>query len=319
MEPDFAESESWGMGTVITHRVFGSRREEAVRAAVEETGRLERRLSRFLPDSDIGRLNAAAGRSAVVVGEETFEILLAARRFSECSRGAFDVTVCPLVALWDVLHRRSAPPDKKEIQKLLGLVGSASLVLDAAGRTACLSKPGQAVDLGGIGKGYAADKVTCIFKAFGIESAFTNFGGNVAALGYKPDGTPWRVGITHPRQSGALIGAVAVAGRSVVTSGDYQRFFIASDGRRYHHLLDPRTGYPAGNGFVSATVVAESSMTADALSTALFVLGPEEGLKVLASYPGAEAVTVDADMTVRVTRGLRDAFTPNHGVRVDLI
>jgi FAD:protein FMN transferase len=316
MAPEFAETESWGMGTVIFHRVYGPSPSEVLRATGEETARLERLLSRFLPDSDVGRLNAAAGREPVGISEETADVLSLALELSERSRGAFDATVAPLVDLWRVLERGSSPPSRAEIRKFLPLVDHRGLLLDAVQKTAGLRRKGQAVDLGGIGKGYAADRIADVFKRCGVTSAFTNFGGNVAALGAKPDGSTWRVGIRHPRKSGELIGAVFVTDASVVTSGDDQRFFVASDGRRYHHILDPRTGYPSESGLASATVVAESSVLADGLSTALFVLGADKGLQVLKFYPGAEAVLAGMDMTVTVTGGLAEAFTPADGVKI---
>jgi thiamine biosynthesis lipoprotein len=319
LENEFAESESLGMGTVVSHRAWGASREAALRAAAEETERLEKLLSRFLPGSDIGRLNGAAGLGPVAIAAETMEVLTRAVEFSERSRGAFDVTVCPLVDLWNVLNRTSAPADSREIRRTLPLVDYRSLVLDPVRGTAALTKRGQSADLGGIGKGYAADRITGIFRAHGITSAYTNFGGNVAALGNRPDGAPWRVGIRHPRKSGELIGAVSVSDKSVVTSGDYQRFFVASDGRRYHHILDPRTGYPSKSGLVSATVVSGCSLEADALSTVLFVLGLEKGLEIMRRYPGSDAVLIDEMLTVFITEGLAGAFEAPEGVRAEIL
>ena len=319
MEPEFIQSERYGMGTVVTHRVFGTRRGEALRAAEEETARLERVLSRFLPDSDVSRVNASAGREPAAVGDETLEVLSLARKFSECCSGAFDVTVAPLVSLWRDRRGTLKPPDTSEIRKALPLVDYSALALDPVRRTAGLRKKGQSLDLGGVGKGYASDKILDVFKNHGITSAFTNFGGNVSALGTKPDGSPWRVGIRHPRRSGALIGAVEVADRSVVTSGDDQRYFVASDGKRYHHILDPRTGYPSESGLISVTVVMESAAAADALSTALFVLGLNKGLAVLKTCPGAEAVLAGTNCEVYITEGLAGAFTAADGVRARII
>ena len=319
MVREAAEAATACMGTVVTHRVYGAHAEVALRAAGAETLRLEGLLSRFLPDSDISRVAAAAGREVVSISDETFEVLSLSCDIARLSHGAFDPTVAPLVSLWHVLSRTTAPPDKFEIRKVLRLVDYAGLTLDPVRKTAALRKKGQSLDLGGIGKGYASDRIVDVFRRHGVTSAFTNFGGNVATLGTKPDGSPWRVGIRHPRRSGALAGVLDIADRAVVTSGDDQRYFIGADGRRYHHLLDPRTGYPSESGLLSATVVAGSAAEADALSTALFVAGAEKGLKVLKYFPGAGAVLIGDDLTVAVTSGLLGAFKAEDGLAVRTI
>ena len=172
--------------------------------------------------------------------------------------------------------------------------------------------------MGGIGKGFASDRFMEIFQEYGVVSAFSNIGGNVSTLGSKPDGSPWRVGIRHPRLNG-LIGAVEVTGKAVVTSGDYERYFFGKDGRRFHHILNPITGYPAESGLLSATVVAKSAVTADALSTAVFIAGIGKGLALLEKYPMADAVLVDEKLRVYVTQGLRRNFQASNGTNVKYI
>ncbi|MEM5771067.1 MAG: FAD:protein FMN transferase, partial [Bacillota bacterium] len=178
--------------------------------------------------------------------------------------------------------------------------------------------PGQSVDLGGIGKGFASDPFMTIFQDYGITSAFSNIGGNVSTLGNKPDGLPWRVGIRHPRQEG-LMGAVAVTGKAVVTSGDYERFFIDKLGRRFHHILNPLTGCPAESGLISTTIIADSAMTADALSTAVFVAGLERGLELIRKHLGVQALLTDDQLRVYATRGLYQSFQPAEGLAVTYI
>jgi thiamine biosynthesis lipoprotein len=254
-----------------------------------------------------------------MINGETFEVLLKAYDYAKCTGGAFDVTVGPLVMLWNVLNRTYAPPSESEIKSVLPAVGYAGLILNGRIKSAALERTGQSVDLGGIGKGYAADKVIGIFKKFGVTSAYTNYGGNVATIGTKPDGSPWHVGIQHPRQTDGLIGVISVAGKSVVTSGDYQRCFMARDGKRYHHIIDPRTGYPAENGLIGVTVVADSSTKADALSTAVFVLGLEKGLQILKAFPGTEAILISADMSVSLTEGLKECFFTTEDITINTI
>jgi thiamine biosynthesis lipoprotein len=308
-----------GMSTLMTHRAYGEHAEEALRAVRGEAERLESLMSRFIAESDIGRLNGSAGVRKEALSEETCAVLARAAALSGRSGGLFDVTIGPLVDLWRGGRDAGEPPSEECIRRALALVGYDGIELYPQESAAMLMRPGMSVDLGGIGKGYAADRFLGVFQEYGVESAFTNIGGNVAALGGKPGGAPWRVGIQHPRREGALIGAVSVAGRSVVTSGDYQRFFTGRDGRRYHHILDPRTGRPAESGLVSATVVAGSSMDADALSTAVFAAGRERGSGLLKGFAGAEAVLIDRDLRVYVTEGLKDSFQPAEGISAEVL
>ncbi|MGE5612926.1 MAG: FAD:protein FMN transferase [Bacillota bacterium] len=307
-----AEAAHSGMGTEMIHKAFGRYPANALRAVKNETERLECMLSRFQPGSDISRINRSAGIKREKISPETCDILSRALKCSAASQGFFDVTVGPLVDLWDYKHA-SEPPENSRIKAVLPLVDYTGLELDAAAKTAGLKNPGQHIDLGGIGKGFAGDRFMEIFKKYGVASAFSNIGGNVSTLGSKPDGSPWRVGIRHPRLNG-LIGMVEVTGKAVVTSGDYERYFFNKEGRRFHHILNPATGYPAESGLVSVTVVADSAMIADALSTAMFVAGLERGLALREKYPCTEAVLVNTKMQVYVTRGLRNCFRTAGGI-----
>ncbi len=317
-ENSTVQSTSFGMGTEMTHKAFGSHAEEALQAVADEAKRLESLLSRFLPESEIGRINGSAGMENERLSCETYEVLSRAAAFSNTSRGLFDVTIGPLADLWDYKNA-SVVPEEARIRQVLPLVNYRDLVLDPRENTAGLRNPGQSIDLGGIGKGFASDRFMEICAEYGVASAFTNIGGNVSTLGSKPDGSPWRVGIRHPRQDGRLLGAIAVTGKAVVTSGDYERYFIDREGKRRHHLLDPTTGYPAESGLISVTVVADSAMTADALSTILFVAGMERGLELLRSFPQTEAVLVDTGLRVWVTRDLKRCFQSAAGINIRML
>jgi thiamine biosynthesis lipoprotein len=292
-----------GMGTGIGLEAFGPNAREALEAAGREAKRLEGLFSRFLAGSDVWRLNHAAGGARVSVSPETFSVLRRAREFSRATGGCFDVTVAPLSSLWD--YRRAAVPEEDEVERARRLTDWRALELRSLRRSARL-RPGQAVDLGGIAKGFAGDALMGVFRRHGVRSALVNFGGGVSALGARPDGAPWRVGVRHPREGG-LAGALWVTECAVVTSGDYERCFFAG-GRRYHHLIDPRTGYPADSGLISVTVVADSGITADALSTAAFIAGPDEGLRLIGRVKGAGAVLIDGRMRAFVTRNLAERF-----------
>ena len=307
------------MGTVMTHKAFGPGAEDCLAAVCTEVDRLEKALSRFLPDSDISRINRSAGMQCQVVSADTYEVLAEAMRFSRACQGCFDVTIGPLVGLWQRNTEAGMPPDASSIRQVLPLVNDQDLLLDPRQRTAGLRKVGQSVDLGGIGKGFAGDRIVRIYRQCGIASAYSNLGGNVVTVGARPDGSPWHIGIQHPRHENALIGAVSVMNQTVVTSGDYQRCFTDGRGKRHHHILDPTTGYPAESGLISVSIVANRSLAADALSTIVFVAGLEKGLGFLRGLTQTEAVLVDSGLNVYVTQGLRARFRAAEGVAVKIL
>jgi FAD:protein FMN transferase len=313
-----AQSVRFGMGTGMTHTAYGSYAKDSLQAVEEEAARLENMLSCFLPESDISRINRSAGIQPVQVSLETFELLTQSCQFSEECQGLFDVTVGPLVRLWDY-KSSSVVPDEYAIRQTMALVNYKELILDPKERTAALRRTGQSIDLGAIGKGYAGDKLLKIFRKFCITTACSNIGGNVAVLGKKPDGSPWRVGIRHPRKENSLIGAVAVADKAVVTSGDYQRFFLDRNGQRRHHILNPQTGYPSESGLISVTVVADHATDADAMSTIIFAAGLQKGAEILKRRPGAGAVLIDTDLRLFVTTDLKDCFQAEKGVKAEIL
>ena len=306
------------MGTLMDHRAAGMDAEAALDEVEREIARLERLLSRFDPASEISRVNAAAGRGPQPVSPDTFEILTIARRCAARTRGRYDPTAGPLAALWRAASL-PAPPDRATLLRARALVNWRDLLLDAHRGTAALRRPGQSLDLGGIGKGYAADRLRALYARRGIVSACSSLGGNVLAVGERPGGGPWRVGIQHPRAVGELIGAIEIVDGTVVTSGDYRRYATTPDGRRHHHIVDPRTGQPAESGLAGVTVVGECSTEADALATALFVAGRRRAARMLAGYPGAEAVLVERTLDIWITPGLLGRFLPAAGGTVRLL
>ncbi|HWT76425.1 MAG TPA: FAD:protein FMN transferase [Mobilitalea sp.] len=308
------ETAHTGMGTEMAHKAYGRYAMTALQAVEKEAQRLEHLLSRYHPESDVSRINRSAGIKHKKISSETNEILLHAMECSIKSRGLFDITIGPLADLWDYKHALE-PPAKNKIEQLLTLINYNDVELDTVKKTAKLKKSGQSIDLGGIGKGFASDRFMEIFQEYGVESAFSNIGGNVSTLGNKADGSPWIVGIRHPRLN-ELLGAVAVTGKAVVTSGDYERYFFDKEGNRFHHILNPITGYPAESGLVSVSIVADSAMTADALSTAVFVAGLEKGLALIEKYSNTEAILVDEKLRVYVTQGLRQSFRASDEINV---
>lgn len=254
-------------------------------------------------ESELSAVNRVAGERAVPVSAELFSVLQTALSVAELTGGAFDPTIAPLVTAWGINTPHAHVPSPKEINGAKSLVNYHYCVLSEKDTSVFLAQKSMALDLGGIAKGYAADELIRILRAHHVKRAVIDLGGNIYVFGEKSDGTPWNVGVKNPQAplaDPAL--ALAVSENSVVTSGVYERFF-EQDGIRYHHILDAQTGYPAATGVLSVTVVHQSSMLADAFSTALFVLGQEKGLS-FAEQLGISAVFIDENQNVTATSDL---------------
>ena len=305
------------MGTVMAHKAFGEGAELCLAAICGEIDTLEMLMSRFIPESEISRINGSSGLGeATPVSRLVLDILIQSKELSQRCGGLFDVTIGPLVELWGRSKQTGALPTSESIDLTLPLVNYQDLLLDPYQQTARLKTPGQAIDLGGIGKGFAGDRVMEIFREFGITSAYSNIGGNVVVIGAKPDGSLWQIGVQHPRRPQEVISALAVTDKAVVTSGDYQRSYIASEDFKYHHILDPRIGFPATSDLVSVTTIAENAVIADVLSTTLFIAGEEGAMAILRGFPGVEAVLINRELEVLITSGLNGCFHPQTNIRI---
>lgn len=246
-------------------------------------------LSRTKEGSDVWNINNSGGQP-VNVSDGTAWLLQKATDYSRLSDGAFDCTIAPLVSLWNIRDNTGQVPSDTQIREALSLVSYENIAVD--GNTVTLKNPGASIDLGGIAKGYIADKIKELLVAEGTTSALINLGGNVYALGSKPDGSPYNIGIQKPfAEEGTPITSVKISGQSLVTSGIYERYF-EKDGKIYHHLLDPHTGYPGSSGLYSVTILSENSVDGDALSTACFILGEEKGMELIESLDGIEAMFI---------------------------
>ena len=234
------------------------------------------------------------------ISDETDELLHSALTISERTGGAFDPTVYPLVRLWGFTEATQRVPSQDELQAALSHVGIENI--DAQDGFAEL-KNGAQLDFGGIAKGYAAERCSSILQASGVEAALLALGGNVQTVGSKPDGTPWAIGIADPAQPEQSLATLRFTGSlALVTSGGYQRYF-EKDGVRYHHILDPKTGMPAQSGLASVTVLAQSGTLADALSTALFVMGLDKATKFWRASDDFEAVFIMDNGEIYATAG----------------
>jgi len=271
--------------------------------AFNEARNLEKVLSRFISSSDVDRINRNAGIEPVEVDPVTFHVVEKAIHFSEISEGSFDVTVAPLLELWGFGTGEHSVPTEEEIKEVLPLVDYKKIEIEEDNLTVFLQEEGMAIDLGGIAKGYIVDHTIEYLERQGAESAFVD-AGDIRVLGERPDETPWKIGVRHPRQREDLIAVIPVSDESIDTSGDYERFFI-EDGKRYHHIIDPHTGKPTRE-MLSVTVVSPDCVAADTLSTAAFVLGPEKGLELLEELPEVEGLLFDVNEELYITSGLKD-------------
>jgi thiamine biosynthesis lipoprotein len=304
------------LGTVCSVNLYEGGNAKLYSRIFSRIREIDRGMSARLEDSEVARINQNAGIAPVKVSAELIETLAQALYYAELSGGAFDPTVGPLVSLWGIGTENERVPDETEIADALALVGWQDLIIDRERETAFLKRPGMALDLGAIAKGYAADEAARLSKEGGAARGIFDLGGNILALGSRSGGggkkeaaTPWRIGVQDPlNDRGSYIGVLLVHEKSVVTSGVYERYFEA-EGVRYHHILSTRDGRPVHNGLNSVTVVTERSIDADALSTAVFALGYEKGSALIENLAGAGAVFVFEDRGVKLTHGLSENFT----------
>lgn len=304
------EVATYSMGSIVQQTVYGSDREDAAKEAANEIAVLEDGISWRKENSDVQNLNLTAGGEFLEINKNTYQLLTLAKDVSEISEGAFDITIAPLSQLWDFDSDKQKVPSTELIERLLPNVDYTNILLDEG--KAVLKKSGTAIDLGAIGKGAACDIAIEAYKKHDVDRGIIAVGGSVGIYGNKPGGEKWHVAIKDPVESdgGSTLGELALEGGTFIsTSGSYEKAF-EQDGQLYHHILDPKTGYPAESDFVSVTVVTTSGALSDALSTACFVAGLNKSPLILAGYEGSVmgAVFVTGDKKVYVTRGLEESL-----------
>jgi len=309
-----ASRDVFAMDTYMTVTCYGTRCEEAADAAVAEIRRLDELLSAGDPDSETGQLNShkegKISKDSQIMIDKSIDLW-------DQTGGAFDITVYPVMDLWGFTDGDYRVPDSGELEQILQAVDSGQLQL--SGDTVKLGKD-QGIDLGGIAKGYTSDRIMEIFEEYELTAGLVSLGGNVQLYGSKPDGSPWKCGIRDPlnaEDESALMGVLRAENCAVITSGGYERFFEDDEGNTYHHIIDPRTGYPADNGLISVTIVSASGMLADGLSTACFVLGAEGAAEYWRnSEEDFEMILMDSDKQVYITEGLKDSFSTGYAIHV---
>lgn len=293
------------MGTVVQMRVYGSNAQEVIDNSFDRLREIENEMSTTIASSEISKINSHPGEN-VKVNDDTYMVIKKAVEYANLTNGRFDPTVGPLVKLWGIGTEDARVPAEDEIKEALKLINYQWIDLDDGQMTVMLKKQGMSLDLGAIAKGYAADEVKKIVKDSRVESAYVNLGGNVLVIGEKPDGTPWKIGIQDPRYNrGNVMASIDVRDKTLVTSGNYERYF-EKDGVIYHHILDPDTGYPTDSGLLSCTIVTTDSFDADALSTSVFILGPAKGLELIEEIDDVEVILITKDLGIILSSGIED-------------
>jgi thiamine biosynthesis lipoprotein len=295
------EAQDFIMNTNVEQKIFSENANEIYDATVKELHRLENLMSFYKEESEVSLLNRQAGKAAVKISGEMMLILRQAKEIARLSDNAFNILLAPLVQLWR--ESKNILPSPNVIKNALTFCDTENLILNED--TAYLTKEGCMIDLGGIGKGFAADVCCDIYKNMGVTSAFINLGGNVKSIGNRFDGKQWAVGIQNPdKPRGNCYSAIMCSDLSVVTSGGYERFQEIG-GEKYHHIIDRKTGYPSETDLKSVTVLSQNSMFADALSTAAFVLGLEKGVELIYKSQCEGAIFFTAKNEIYVTKGIK--------------
>jgi thiamine biosynthesis lipoprotein len=278
----------------------------AIENAYREIDRVEALISSWRESSETAAINRAAGVRPVTVSRELFALIRRSLKVSALTRGAFDITFASVGRLWDFKNPAPVIPDPDRLAAAMGAVGAAHVVLNDADSSVYLAHPGARIGFGAIGKGYAANRAVAVLKDAGITSGVVNAGGDLLAFGRREDGKPRVVGVADPRWPDRTFAHVRLANLAIVTSGDYEQFFLL-DGRRYAHILDPRTGYPVDHSR-SVTIICPDAELADALATGVFVLGPDDGLALIDQLRGVEGFLIDDAGQLRMSRNLTTLF-----------
>ena len=284
------------MGTLVEITVIPAN-EKAIRQAFEALKKVDALMSTYKEDSEISILNR---EGKAQVSEETLEVIEDAIKFSNLTDGAFDITCRPLINLWKKAKKEEKVPTEEEIEEAISLVGYQRIILE--GNQIRLEKKGMQIDLGGIAKGYAVDKAIEALKKNSIKRALVNAGGDLYGLGTDPQGEKWQIGIQDPRDEDKIIDIIKVKDKAVATSGDYRRYFTLK-GKRFSHIVNPKTGLTVQDVPMSVTIIGPDATTTDALATGVFVLGPEEGMRLIESLPEVEGMIISEGMKKFTSQG----------------
>lgn len=306
-DSEYLTTEIYSMNTVIQINISGKDKKDATDAVTQEINFLNQKFDDFSPQSDVSKINDNAGKNAVEVDNVTIEIISKALECYKETDGAFNISVAPLSKLWGFKGNELRVPLESEIKQTINLVNINDLIIE--GNKVMLRKTGEAIDLGGIAKGYTLDKIKEILPKYNLKSAIINMGGNILTYGISNKGN-WLIGIKNPREDG-VVGKITIKGSKFIsTSGDYEKYFI-ENGKRYCHIIDPSTGLPSDK-IVSVTVVSDKGYLGDAFSTAFFVLGKEKSLE-FANKSGVEIIGFDKNLNPFFTDGIKNEVNIEKG------
>ncbi len=306
IEKQEAQKDLFAMDTYMTVSAYGEHAQEAVDQAAQEIERLDALLSTGNNESEIAQLNQNGSGK---LSEDAGYLMERSLELYQETDGIFDIAIYPVMEAWGFTTQNYRVPEQQELSELLKLTDVSDIKYNAEKLEVTFGKNGMKVDLGGIAKGYTSSRVMDIFKDCGVKSGLVNLGGNVQALGTKTDGSKWRVAIQSPDDEEDYLGILEIQDKAVITSGGYERYF-EQDGKTYHHIIDPATGYPAQNGLISVTIVSEDGTLADGLSTSLFIMGKDEAVSFWREHSEEfDAILETEDKVLYVTEGIAESFT----------
>jgi len=304
--------EQFLLGTYVRIRVYDEGKESALKPAFDRVKELGDKITINQKGSEIDEVNEQAGIKPVKVSDDVYTLVKRAYEYSQDSQGGFDMAIGAITQLWRIGFDDARKPSQEEIDQALKLVDYHKIELNDKEKTVYLKEKGMIIDLGAIAKGYITDEVVKVLKKQGVTTAIVDLGGNVYVLGHSPRGEnqDWTVGIQDPNMArGSVLGSIKERNKTLVTSGIYERY-LEVDGKKYHHLFDPKTGYPFDNDIASVTIITDKSIDGDGLSTAVFSMGVKKGLEYVESElnNGTEAIFVTKDDKVYVTDPIKDTF-----------
>lgn len=301
-----ASKDIFAMDTYMTITAYGDQAQEAVDEAGAEIERLDDLLSTGNEESEITKLNQSG---SATLSEDAGYLVERALELNEETNGAFDIAIYPVMEAWGFPTQNYQVPSEDTLQSLLKLCDVSQITYDKDNRNLSFNQDGMKIDLGGIAKGYTSSRIMEIYKENNISSGLVNLGGNVQALGTKTDGSKWRVAVQSPDDSDDYLGVLSIEDKAVITSGGYERYF-EQDGKTYHHIIDPKTGYPAENGLTSVTIVSEDGTLADGLSTSLFIMGKDKAIEFWRAHSDEfDAIILTDEEKLYVTEGIQDDFS----------
>lgn len=300
-----ASRDIFAMDTYMNVTAYGVGANEAVRRAEEEIERLDSLLSTGDQNSEIYQINQNGGG---ILSEDIAYLVERSLDLYQSTNGAFDIAIYPVMKAWGFTDDNFRVPEEEELQELLTLTDVNDISYDSRTKEISFQKEGMQIDLGGIAKGYTSARIMDIYRECGIKSGLVNLGGNVQALGTKTDGSKWRVAVQNPQDTDQYIGVLSIQDKAVITSGGYERYF-EQDGKTYHHIIDPKTGYPAENGLISVSIVTADGTLADGLSTSVFIMGKEAATEYWRAHSDEfDMILMTDDRKIYVTEGIANSF-----------